>query len=192
MPQPGRYLLDRGTAVLRQAATTCATQIVQSHMLGDLGASARADHGSSWLSPDCSGFRPFCGTCDPDGSRSPVRNAPQLRHFRDLLFWVHNQYQCPPIYITENGAYFDDSLSDDGKVRDTRRVEFLNGYINAMLEARSGGVDIRGYFIWTLLDNFEWAAGYRPTFGLVKIDSSLKRTRKDSYYWYRDFIKDHP
>jgi beta-glucosidase len=115
------------------------------------------------------------------------------QHFRDLLLWVHNQYQCPPIYITENGAYFDDTLSDDGKVHDTRRVEFLDGYINAMLEARSGGVDIRGYFVWSMLDNFEWAAGYRPTFGIVKVDfKTLKRTRKDSFYWYRDFIKDHP
>jgi beta-glucosidase len=115
------------------------------------------------------------------------------QHFRDLLLWVHNQYQCPPIYITENGAYFDDTLSDDGKVHDTRRVEFLDGYINAMLEARSGGVDIRGYFVWSMLDNFEWAAGYRPTFGIVKVDfNTLKRIRKDSFYWYRDFIKDHP
>jgi len=115
------------------------------------------------------------------------------QHFRDLLLWVHHQYRCPPIYITENGAYFDDELAADGKVHDTRRVEFLDRYINAMLEARTGGVDIRGYFVWSLLDNFEWAAGYRPTFGIVKVDfNTLKRTPKDSFYWYQDFVKDHP
>jgi beta-glucosidase len=78
-------------------------------------------------------------------------------------------------------------------VHDTRRIEFLDGYINAVLEARGKGVDIRGYFVWSLLDNFEWAAGYRPTFGIVKVDfNTLKRNRKDSFYWYKDFIKNHP
>jgi len=114
-------------------------------------------------------------------------------HFRDLLLSVHNRYPCPPIIITENGAYFNDTLSSDGKVHDTMRIEFLDGYIHAMLEARESGVDIRGYFIWSMLDNFEWACGYRPTFGIVRVDfDTLKRTRKDSIYWYRDFIKDHP
>jgi beta-glucosidase len=114
------------------------------------------------------------------------------QHFRDLLLWIHDRYQCPPIYITENGAYFDDTLSDDGKVHDTGRIEFLDGYINAMLEARQKGVDIRGYFVWSMMDNFEWACGYRPTFGIVKVDfNTLKRTRKESFYWYRDFIKNH-
>jgi beta-glucosidase len=112
--------------------------------------------------------------------------------FRDVLLWLHHQYSCPPIYITENGAYFDDVLSDDGKVHDARRIDFLAGYINGMLAARERGVDIRGYFVWSLLDNFEWACGYRPTFGIVKVDfNTLKRIPKDSFYWYRDFIKNH-
>jgi beta-glucosidase len=129
----------------------------------------------------------------PELSRTSFGWEINPQHFRDLLFWVHHQYQCPPIFITENGAYFDDTFSDDGKMHDTRRVEFLDRYINAMLEAKSGGVDIRGYFVWSILDNFEWAAGYRPTFGLVKVDfNSLKRTPKDSYYWYGNFIKEHP
>jgi len=113
--------------------------------------------------------------------------------FRDVLLWLHDQYPCPPMYITENGAYFDDVLSEDGKVHDARRIDFLAGYIKAMLEARQRGVEIRGYFVWSLLDNFEWACGYRPTFGLVKVDfNTLKRVPKDSYYWYRDFIESHP
>jgi beta-glucosidase len=113
-------------------------------------------------------------------------------HFRDLLVSVHTRYKCPPIYITENGAYFDDVVSEDGRVHDVRRVEFLDGYINAMLEARKNGVNIRGYFVWSMIDNFEWAAGYRPTFGLVKVDyQTMKRIPKDSFYWYRDFIKNY-
>jgi beta-glucosidase len=109
--------------------------------------------------------------------------------FRDMLISVHQSYPCPPIYITENGAYFEDQVSADGKVHDERRIDFLRGYIEAMEEAVQRGVNIRGYFVWSLLDNFEWAAGYRPTFGLVHMDySSQQRLPKDSFSWYRDHI----
>ena len=81
-------------------------------------------------------------------------------------------------------------LSKDGKVHDAQRVEFLDGYIHAMQEARDQGVDVRGYFVWSLMDNFEWACGYRPTFGLIKVDyATQRRIPKDSYHWYRDFIR---
>ncbi|MBW0000840.1 MAG: beta-glucosidase [Verrucomicrobia bacterium] len=114
------------------------------------------------------------------------------QEFRDILLWLHDAYPCPPIYITENGAYFEDTSSEDGKVHDNRRIEFLDSYIHAMLEALSRGVDIRGYFVWSLMDNFEWACGYRPTFGIIKVDfATQRRIPKDSYYWYRDFIQRH-
>jgi beta-glucosidase len=110
--------------------------------------------------------------------------------FRDVLLELHERYQCPPIYITENGAYFEDVLSADGKVHDPNRVAYLDGYIKAMQEARERGVEIHGYFVWSLLDNFEWACGYRPTFGLVKVDfQKQKRIPKDSYFWYQDLIR---
>ncbi len=110
--------------------------------------------------------------------------------FRDTLVELHEHYQCPPIYITENGAFFKDVLSTDGRVHDKDRIKFLEDYIHAMQEAQQRGVDIRGYFVWSLLDNFEWACGYRPTFGLVHVDfETQKRIPKDSYFWYRDFIK---
>ena len=112
------------------------------------------------------------------------------KEFRDELLWLHETYPCPPIYITENGAYFDDTVSKDGKIHDAQRIEFLDRYIHAMGEAQSQGVDVRGYFVWSLLDNFEWACGYRPTFGLVKVDfETLQRIPKDSYYWYKNFIQ---
>jgi beta-glucosidase len=92
---------------------------------------------------------------------------------------------------TENGAYFDDTVSADGKVHDARRIDFLDRYIQAMQEAQEKGVDVRGYFVWSL-DNFEWACGYRPTFGVVKVDfDSQRRIPKDSYFWYRDLIRQH-
>jgi beta-glucosidase len=110
--------------------------------------------------------------------------------FQDVLLELHERYQCPPIYITENGAYFEDVLSADGKVHDPNRVAYLDGYIRAMQEARERGVEIHGYFVWSLLDNFEWACGYRPTFGLVKVDfQNQKRIPKTSYFWYQDLIR---
>jgi beta-glucosidase len=111
------------------------------------------------------------------------------QEFRDLLFWLHDIYRCPPIYITENGAYFHDTVSGDGKIHDARRIEFICQYIRGMREAQAHGVDIRGYFVWSLLDNFEWACGYRPTFGLIKVEfDTLRRIPKDSYSWYKNFI----
>jgi beta-glucosidase len=126
----------------------------------------------------------------PELSRTSIDWEINPQVFRDLLLWLHQDYPCPPIYITENGAYFDDALSEDGKVHDDRRIEFLDGYIRAMWGAMHQGVDIRGYFVWSFLDNFEWASGYRPTFGLVKVDfKNQTRLPKDSFYWYRDLIE---
>lgn len=134
------------------------------------------------------GFRPVSPPSEVPRTSFDWEINPSV--FRDLLLWLHQDYQCPPIYITENGAYFEDAISEDGKVHDGRRIEFLDGYIRAMWEAMNQGVDIRGYFVWSFLDNFEWASGYRPTFGLVKVDfKNQTRLPKDSFYWYRDLIQ---
>ena len=134
------------------------------------------------------GFRPVSPPPELPRTSFDWEINPQV--FRDLLLWLRQDYQCPPIYITENGAYFEDAISEDGKVHDDRRIEFLDGYIRAMWEAMNQGVDIRGYFLWSFLDNFEWASGYRPTFGLVKVDfKNQTRLPKDSFYWYRDLIQ---
>jgi beta-glucosidase len=136
------------------------------------------------------GFRPVAPPVKVPRTSFDWEINPQ--EFRDVLLWLDDTYPCPPIYITENGAYFDDTVSVDGKVHDARRINFLDRYIQAMQEAQAKGVDVRGYFVWSLLDNFEWACGYRPTFGLVKVDfNSLRRIPKDSYFWYRDFIRQH-
>jgi beta-glucosidase len=94
-----------------------------------------------------------------------------------------------PIYITENGAAFKDVMSSDGRVHDDRRVEFLRGHFDAARRAIASGVDLRGYFVWSLMDNFEWAHGYTQFFGLVNVDyTTQRRTIKDSGYYLRDVI----
>jgi len=112
---------------------------------------------------------------DPDG-------------LREVLVWLHETYDSPPVYVTENGAAFPDVV-ENGRVLDVERVRFLELHIAAVEEAVEAGVDVRGYFAWSLLDNFEWAHGYDRRFGIVRVDyDTQERTIKDSGYWYRDHI----
>jgi beta-glucosidase len=115
--------------------------------------------------------------------------------FLALLHDLKARYgdRLPPLYVTENGCSFPDEVAADGTVDDTDRVEFLDTHINAMRTAIDDGVDIRGYYAWSLLDNLEWADGYHPRFGLVHVDyETQKRTPKKSYGWYRDLIASQP
>jgi beta-glucosidase len=92
------------------------------------------------------------------------------------------------LIITENGAAFKDRLVD-GKIDDQQRITYLHDYLEQVLKAKNEGYNVKGYFVWTLTDNFEWAEGYHPRFGLVHIDfDTLKRTVKNSGYWYRDLL----
>ena len=93
-----------------------------------------------------------------------------------------------PIYITENGAAFKDTV-EDGAVHDPRRVNYLREHIAACHQAMKAGVDLRGYFAWSLLDNFEWAHGYSKRFGLAYVDyATQQRIPKDSFDFYRAVI----
>jgi beta-glucosidase len=109
--------------------------------------------------------------------------------FHDLLVRVHRDYGPPAIYVTENGAAFGDVRDHDGKIRDTERQEYVAAHLDAVARAIAQGVPVAGYFVWSLLDNFEWAWGYWKRFGLVYVDyPTLERIPKDSFGWYRDFI----
>jgi beta-glucosidase len=108
---------------------------------------------------------------------------------RDLLLRLARDYEPPAIYVTENGAAFPDVRGHDGSVGDPERQAYLEAYISAAAEAVAGGAPLRGYFAWSLLDNFEWAWGYWKRFGLVYVDyATLERVPKGSFYWYRDLI----
>ncbi|MDD0858725.1 family 1 glycosylhydrolase [Arthrobacter alpinus] len=112
--------------------------------------------------------------------------------FTELLLGFKERYgdQLPPIYITENGAAINDGLDHEGRVRDSRRIDYTDTHLRALHDAMRAGVDVRGYFHWSLMDNFEWAAGFSQRFGLVHIDyETQKRTPKDSYYWYQELIR---
>ncbi len=109
--------------------------------------------------------------------------------FRNLLVRLGRDYPGLPIVITENGAAFADKPDADGYVDDEDRVDYLASHIAAVAEAREAGTDVRGYFAWSLLDNFEWAYGYDKRFGIVRVDyATQRRIPKRSAYWYRDTI----
>jgi beta-glucosidase len=106
-----------------------------------------------------------------------------------MLMRVHRDYPGVPLYVTENGCSYGDRPGPDGRVRDQKRIEFLEGFIGQVGRALDEGADVRGYYLWTLIDNFEWAMGFSQRFGIVDVDhETQKRTIKDSGYWYRDLI----
>lgn len=106
----------------------------------------------------------------------------------DLLRRLSRDYDIPSLYITENGAAYPDVVNDS-RVHDDKRVDYLHTHIAAVADAIGAGADVRGYFAWSLLDNFEWALGYSKRFGIIYVDyDTQERIPKDSAYWYRDFI----
>ncbi|MGH2636917.1 MAG: GH1 family beta-glucosidase [Actinomycetota bacterium] len=103
----------------------------------------------------------------------------------ELLVRLHRDYAPSRMIITENGASFDDDLGSNGGVHDRRRVSYLHDHLVAAHAAIEQGVPLSGYFVWSLLDNFEWAEGYAKRFGIVHVDyETLRRTPKDSARWY--------
>lgn len=111
--------------------------------------------------------------------------------FRKLLEWIDKRYDHPAIIITENGMSNNDTVNN-GEVNDQPRINFIRSYLEACHEAMQHGADVRGYFAWSLLDNFEWALGYQKQFGLIHVDmKTLVRTPKASAWWYAGVVKNN-
>lgn len=143
-------------------------------------------------------------------ARSPAPgNLPQTNHYApqtewmeggwgdnypqglyDLLCRLHIEYHVPRLYIAENGASYNDAPGSDGQVHDFRRIAYMEAHLQAAARAIAAGVPLAGYFAWSLLDNFEWSAGYESRLGLVWVDFATgQRIPKDSARWYRNFIR---
>jgi beta-glucosidase len=106
-----------------------------------------------------------------------------------VLLRLRRDYGDVPTYVTENGVAYDDEVGPDGAVDDPLRIDYLRRHIEALARAREAGVDVRGYFVWSLTDNFEWDRGYLARFGLVRVDvETFDRTPKASASWYRELI----
>jgi beta-glucosidase len=108
---------------------------------------------------------------------------------QDVLARLRDDYGNPPVYITENGAAFPDEEARNGVVEDPLRVAYLRGHLAAVRRAIADGADVRRYYAWSFLDNFEWEHGYGQRFGIVHVDyATQRRTVKRSGLWYRDHI----
>ena len=138
------------------------------------------------------------GTGEPVEVRAPIGAMTDMGWevypdgLHEVLLRLHEDYDAGPLYVTENGAAFADVVTHDGRVHDLERIAYLGDYVEAVERALDAGVDVRGYFVWSLLDNFEWALGYAKRFGLVYVDyPSQARIPKNSFYWYRDLVARH-
>ncbi|AEW97130.1 MULTISPECIES: GH1 family beta-glucosidase [Streptomycetaceae] len=171
---------------------------------GDLGGAVR-DGDLAVISAPLDGlginyYNPTVVRAPEVGSPLPFEEAPQPgvartafdwpvvpEALRDLLLGLTRTYgdALPPLTVTENGCSYPGT-------DDPERIAFLDGHVRAVAEAVAAGADVRGYFVWTLTDNFEWAEGYHQRFGLVHVDhATQERTPKASYHWYRDLVAAH-
>lgn len=129
------------------------------------------------------------GPAPADVARTPIDWPIHPDAFRETLLSVNARYRLP-VYVLENGFGGPDAPDVRGAIADERRIAFLEAYIEAMHQAIAQGADVRGYFVWSLLDNFEWGSGYGVRFGLVYVDyETQKRTPKASFRWYSDLIE---
>lgn len=126
----------------------------------------------------------------PSGSEATAMGwSVEPQAFTQQLLTLKERYGNPAVVVTENGAAFADPRPVRGRVADRRRVDYLRRYIRAMHEAILAGCDVRGYFVWTLVDNFEWADGFSKRFGLVHLDlETMRRTPKDSFRFYQEVV----
>ncbi|MGX1120409.1 beta-glucosidase/6-phospho-beta-glucosidase/beta-galactosidase [Streptomyces ambofaciens] len=144
----------------------------------------RADgHGASdhspWPAADDVAFH------QPPGERTEMGWTVDPSGLHELIMRYSREAPGMPLYISENGAAYDDKPGADGSVHDPDRVAYLNGHLTAVRQAIADGADVRGYYLWSLLDNFEWAYGYEKRFGAVYVDyASQQRTPKSSALWY--------
>jgi beta-glucosidase len=114
------------------------------------------------------------------------------RGLYEILIRLKKDYNNLTLYITENGVAFDDKMWKGGTVQDDNRIYFLRDHLIEAKNAVDDGVDLRGYFVWSLMDNFEWAYGYSKRFGLIYIDyKTLERIPKKSFYWYKKVIEEN-
>ncbi|KUG12613.1 beta-glucosidase [Elizabethkingia sp. HvH-WGS333] len=125
--------------------------------------------------------------------RNVEMTAMEWEVYPESIYHILKKFQAyeniPPLIITENGAAFPDTLQNN-RVHDPKRLQYIQNILQQVLRAKQEGVNVNGYFVWTFLDNFEWAEGYHPRFGLVHVDfQTQQRTVKASGHWYADFIK---
>jgi beta-glucosidase len=154
-----------------------------------VGEREEADgHGASTASP-----WPACSDIEFPQQPGPYTEmgwSIDARGLTELLVRMHREHPGLQLMVTENGAAFPDAVQPDGSIQDEDRIEYLRDHVRAVSDAVAAGAPVRGYYVWSLLDNFEWGYGYSKRFGIVHVDyETQERTKKASAHWYADLIK---
>jgi len=154
---------------------------------------------------DFLGVNYYTRRIERSGAVAEEENAPRTVHERpgltemgwevypeglfEIVGRIHGEYAFPAYYITENGAAYPDVIDPDGRIRDAERIEYLRLHLEQAARVVGAGIPLRGYFAWSLMDNFEWSYGFTKRFGLVHVDFDTgERTPKDSYRWFKRTI----
>jgi beta-glucosidase len=154
---------------------------------GDPSSDDAGKHSAAALWPGCDDVR----FVDMPGEHTAMGWPVDETGLHELLVRLHRDYGVP-LVITENGAAYSDVVSDDGQIHDSDRVSYIRRHLEAAHRAIADGVDLRGYYVWSLMDNFEWAWGYDKRFGVVRVDfNTQQRTIKDSGYFYQQVVSDN-
>lgn len=206
-------------AATRRAEAYMNRQYLDPILLGEYPAELREIFGAEWPEPspedrelirqplDFLGINYYTRSVTQNDPSVPLLGASRVRQadhlytatdwevwpqaLVDTLAWVRERYGAIPLYVTENGAAFDDPPVPNGPlVDDPLRVAYLTDHIRAVAKSLAAGVDLRGYFVWSLLDNFEWSAGYAKRFGLIHVEyATQRRTPKASARFYSEVIR---
>jgi beta-glucosidase len=177
-------------AAISQPIDFLGVNYYMTSVIADAGRLQQARQAGYWV-PPASKVR---GSADvsvgrPEAERTATHWEVDPSGLTDVLVRVSEEYTKIPLYVTENGVAQHDYVGPDGAVHDAGRARYLTQHMQAVKNAIDRGVDVKGYFVWSLLDNFEWASGYSMRFGLVWVDYPTgRRTPKDSYSWYRNVI----
>jgi beta-glucosidase len=193
------FIRDGDTAVINTPIDLLGVNYYSPTRVASATAALKEQMSGRWVNDPMStdGPSPFPGT---DLAVSVPQEGPYTAmHWRiepgtltELLLRVHREHPGLPLMITENGAAFEDMVADDGTIHDSDRIDYLRDHFTAVHEAIAQGVDVRGYYVWSLMDNFEWAWGLSKRFGIVHVDYATGQRRlKDSALWYRDVIAAH-
>ena len=163
-----------------------STSRVRKGVGGGHGVGHGGGVGSPW--PGCEDVE----FLEPEGELTAMGWNIEPRGLYDLLVALDTAYEGLPLAVTENGAAFDDVVGEDGRIHDERRVAYLQAHLAEVSAAVADGADVRGYFVWSLLDNFEWAYGYDKRFGIIHVDYETQQRRlKDSARFYGDLVASH-
>ena len=184
------FVRDGDLATIAVPLTVLGINYYTTSLVRDGGPSGPDGHRSAahgeWVGAD------RVELCAQDGPATAMGWHIEPQGLVDLLGELSARYPRLPLLVTENGAVFADEVAADGQVHDDRRIAYLRAHVDAVERAVAAGADVRGYFVWSLLDNFEWAYGYGPRFGMVRVDyGTLERTVKDSGRWYAAHIGAH-